>query len=151
MGKLKVPCCLATSQSINLLLPLQSFGPKIIRQSRHLSRDKEEHYDSKLENDCFHIIKQSTNICLDIKKKETVFGFRTRKLEVLLFWRESWFKRHQKALPTLQPISKRTCRDIRWWELSSQDSMQTIDTFLKQRLWHNSLIKVKDKTIYNKN
>ena len=23
------------------------------------------------------------------KKKETVFGFRTRKLEVLLFWRES--------------------------------------------------------------
>ena len=67
------------------------------------------------------------------------------------FWWESWFKRHQKAIPNLQPIAKRTRRDTRWWEVNFQDSMQTIDAFLKQHLWHDSLVGVKDKTIYNKN
>ena len=38
-----------------------------------------------------------------------------------------------------------------WSEVNFQGTIQSIDTFLNQHLWHNSLIRIMDKTIFYKN
>ncbi len=38
-----------------------------------------------------------------------------------------------------------------WVELNYQDQITSVDSFLAQSLWHNSLIRIMDKTIYYKN
>ena len=38
-----------------------------------------------------------------------------------------------------------------WPEMNFQGTIQSIDAFLNQHLWHNSLIRIRDKTIFHKN
>ena len=171
IGKITVLKSLVTSQVIHLLSPLQ-INSQIIKQLNDLFFDflwnskgdkiKRNVITQNYGNGGLRMIDISSfnkalksvwiRKCLDESNKEKWKLFFDAELETLggqtVFRGNLDIKDSKKLANNLSPFLKHILKI--WSELNYQGSIETVESFLTQSLWYNSLIRVMDKPVFYK-